>query len=178
MLKERYKKEVVAKMKEEFSLKSVFEVPKIEKVIINVGIGKFLKDQSQVDEIEEALRAIAGQKPVFSKARVSIAGFKVREGMNVGINATLRGERMWSFLDKLVNVALPRIRDFRGIKKSAVDQGGNLNIGIKEHLVFPEIVPEKVKNIFSLQVTVVSSAKNKEQGEKLYRLMGFPIIEE
>lgn len=178
MLKERYKKEVVAKMKEEFSLKSVFEVPKIEKVIINVGIGKFLKDQSQVDEIEEALRAIAGQKPVFSKARVSIAGFKVREGMNVGINVTLRGERMWSFLDKLVNVALPRIRDFRGIKKSAVDQGGNLNIGIKEHLVFPEIVPEKVKNIFSLQVTVVSSAKNKEQGEKLYRLMGFPIIEE
>jgi large subunit ribosomal protein L5 len=177
MLKERYKKEVIAKMEKEFSLQSIFEVPKVEKVVVNVGIGKFLKDQAQVDEIEETLRSITGQKPVFSKARISIAGFKIRKGMNVGINVTLRGERMWSFLDKLVNVALPRIRDFRGIKKSAVDQGGNLNIGIKEHLVFPEIVPEKVRNIFSLQVTVVSTAKDKEQGEKLYRLLGFPIEE-
>ncbi|MFZ5982202.1 MAG: 50S ribosomal protein L5 [Patescibacteria group bacterium] len=177
MLKERYQKEVIAKMQEAFSFKNGFQVPRIEKVVVNVGIGKFLKDQSQVDEIEEAISSITGQKPVFAKARVSIAGFKVREGMNVGIRVTLRGTRMWSFLDKLVNVALPRIRDFRGIKKSGVDQGGNLNIGIKEHLVFPEIIPEKVRNIFSLQVTVVSSAKNREQGEKLYRLMGFPIEE-
>ena len=174
-LKEKYQKEIAGKLKEDLKKKNVFEVPRIEKVVINIGVGKFLKDPAAIEEIQNSLAAITGQKVVMVKARTSIAGFKTREGMEIGAKVTLRGKRMWDFLEKLVGVAVPRIRDFRGIKKSAIDQNGNLNLGIKEQVIFPEISPEHVKNIFSFQVNVATSAKNQEEGDKLWRALGFPI---
>ena len=171
----KYRESVIPRMKEEFKFKNSLECPKIKKVIVNVGIGKFLKDNGQVSDIEKSIETITGQKPLMTQAKKSIAGFKIREGLNVGIKVTLRGRRMWDFIERFVNAALPRVRDFHGIKKSAVDKGGNLNIGIKEHLIFPEIFPEQVKNIFSLEVNVVTDAKNREIGESFFRKMGFPM---
>jgi large subunit ribosomal protein L5 len=175
-LKEQYNKEVVPEMKTIFGLKNNFEVPRIKKVVVNVGIGKYLKDGNLVKEVTESVAQITGQKPLATKSRKSIAGFKIREGLEVGLKVTLRGKRMWDFLERLVGAAIPRIRDFQGIKKSAVDDGGNLNIGIREHMVFPEINPESVKSTMSLQVNVVTDAKNKEEALELFRLMKFPII--
>lgn len=174
-LKEKYNKKVIPEMKKRFSLKNDLEVPRIFKVVVNSGIGKFLKDSNQVNDIIESISLFTGQKPVLAKSRKSIAGFKIREGLEVGVKVTLRGKRMWDFMEKLVGTTLPRIRDFQGIKEKALDESGNLNIGIKEHLIFPEILPEQVKNIFSLQVNVVTNAKNKEKGLELFRLLGFPI---
>ena len=132
-------------------------------------------DQKKVDEVVGGLTTIAGQKAVFTRARQAIAGFKIREGQEVGVRVTLHGKRMWDFVDRLVHVALPRVRDFRGIPQSAIDESGNINIGIREHLVFPEIVAEKVQHTFGFQVTVVTTAKNKKEGEALFRSLGFPI---
>ena len=175
-LKERYDKEVILEMKKIFGLKNNLEVPRIKKVVVNAGIGKYLKDANLVKEVTESVAQITGQKPLATKSRKSIAGFKIREGLEVGLKVTLRGKRMWDFLERLIGAAIPRIRDFQGIKKSAVDDGGNLNIGIKEHMVFPEINPESVKSTMSLQVNVVTDAKNKEEALELFRLMKFPII--
>lgn len=174
-IKERYQKQALPELSKKFGLRNVMQLPKIEKVVVNVGIGKFLKDSNQVKDIQDSITTITGQKPLLTKARVSIAGFKLREGMEVGVKVTLRGKRMWDFLDKLVNASIPRIRDFRGIKQGSVDANGNLNLGIKEHLIFPEILPEQVKNIFSLQVNVATSAKDKEMGMELFKQLGFPI---
>lgn len=174
-IREKYNKEVIAELKKEFKLKNNFEVPQIKKVIVNVGIGKFIKDSNQVKDIEDSVGVITGQKPLLTKSRKSIAGFKIREGLEVGTKVTLRGKRMWDFVERLVSAAIPRVRDFQGIKESSVDESGNLNIGIKEHLIFPEIAPEYVKNVFSLQVTVVTDAKNKGKGLALFRKLGFPI---
>lgn len=174
-IREKYNKEVAEKMKEEFKLSNNLEVPRIKKVVVNIGIGKFLKDSGQVEDISKTLAVITGQKPLPTKAKKSIARFKTREGLEVGMKVTLRGKRMWNFLERLVNAALPRVKDFHGIKESAVDAGGNLNIGIKEQLIFPEILPEQVKNTFSLEVTVVTDAKSKEKGLKLVKLLGFPM---
>ncbi|MFA4817586.1 MAG: 50S ribosomal protein L5 [Parcubacteria group bacterium] len=175
-IKEQYNKEVVPEMKKIFGLKNNLEVPRIKKVVVNVGIGKYLKDGNLVKEVTESVTQITGQKPLATKSRKSIAGFKIREGLEVGLKVTLRGKRMWDFLERLIGAAIPRIRDFQGIKKSAVDDGGNLNIGIKEHMVFPEINPESVKSTMSLQVNVVTDAKNKKEALELFRLMKFPII--
>jgi large subunit ribosomal protein L5 len=175
ILKEKYNKEVLAEMKKKFGLKNDLQVPKIEKVIVNIGIGKFIKDSNMVKDVAETIATITGQKPLTTKARQSIAGFKIREGLEVGFKVTLRGRRMWDFLDRLVGAAIPRIRDFQGIKATSVDGSGNLNIGIKEHVIFPEIMPENVKNMVSLQVTVVTDAKNREKGMELFRLLKFPI---
>lgn len=175
-IKEQYNKEVVPEMKKIFGLKNNLEVPRIEKIVVNVGIGKYLKDANLVKEVTESITRITGQKPLATKSRKSIAGFKIREGLEVGLKVTLRGKRMWDFLERLIGAAIPRVRDFQGIKKSAVDDGGNLNIGIKEHMVFPEINPETVKSTMSLQVNVVTDAKNKEEALELFRLMKFPII--
>lgn len=175
-IKERYNKEVIHEMKKIFGLKNNFQVPRIKKVVVNAGIGKYLKDANLVKDVTESIIQITGQKPLATKSRKSIAGFKIREGLEVGLKVTLRGKRMRDFLERLVGAAIPRIRDFQGIKKSAVDSGGNLNIGIKEHMVFPEINPEVVKNTMSLQVNVVTDAKNKEEALELFRLMKFPII--
>ena len=144
-------------------------------MIVNIGIGKFIKDANLVKDVTATITTITGQKPLTTKARQSIAGFKIREGLEVGLKVTLRGRRMWDFLDRLVGAAIPRIRDFQGIKASSVDGSGNLNIGIKEHVIFPEILPENVKNMASLQVTVVTDAKNREKGMELFRLLKFPI---
>jgi large subunit ribosomal protein L5 len=173
--KTKYSEEVISKMKEKFNLKNTFSVPKIEKVILNCGIGKITKEADKVEEVFKSLLEISGQRPVKVKTIKAIAGFKVRENTDVGIKVTLRGKKMWNFIDRLINSALPRTRDFQGIEEGSVDQSGNLNIGIKEHTIFPEIVQEKVKNVFSFQVNVVSNAKDKEKGKELFKLLGFPI---
>ncbi len=171
----KYKEEIIPAMKKQFKLSNDREVPQIKKVVVNVGIGKFLKDSSQIDNISKSLATITGQKPAISQAKKSIAGFKIRAGQPVGLKVTLRGQRMWDFIEKLIKVDLPRVRDFHGIKPSAVDTGGNLNLGIKEHLIFPEILPEEVKNVFSLEITLVTNARDKEKGMVLFKLLGFPI---
>jgi large subunit ribosomal protein L5 len=175
-IKEKYSKEAIATMKEKFAFKNALQVPRIQKVVVNAGIGKFIKDSNMIKDIVESMQVIAGQKVVLTKSKKSIAGFKIREGLEVGVRVTLRGKRMWQFLDRLVGVAIPRIKDFQGIKNSSVDANGNLNIGIKEHVIFPEILAENVKNIFSLQVVVTTNAKNREEGLELFRVLGFPII--
>lgn len=172
---EKYNKIAVAELKKQFQTKNVFEIPRIEKVVVNIGIGKFLNDSAKVADIFKSLEIITGQKPIKTKARKSIAGFKTREGLEVGMKITLRGKRMWDFIERTVGTALPRVKDFQGLKISSVDTKGNLNIGIKEHLIFPEILPEQVKNIFPFQFTVTTTAKNTEEGLALFRVMGFPF---
>jgi large subunit ribosomal protein L5 len=174
-IREKYNKTVISQIKKELGLENDFEVPKIEKVVVNTGIGKFLKDSNQVKEIIDSVSQITGQKPVMTKAKKSISGFKTREGLEIGVSVSLRGKRMWDFIEVLIGASIPRIRDFQGIKETSVDQAGNLNVGIKEHLIFPEILPERVKNTFSLQVTIVTNARNREKGMKLFKLLGFPI---
>jgi large subunit ribosomal protein L5 len=144
-------------------------------VIVNVGIGKFLKDGKKVDEIVETITQVTGQKPVQTKSKKSIAGFKLREGQEVGARTTLHGKRMWDFLDRLFLIALPRVRDFQGVTIKAVDHSGNLNLGIKDHTIFSEIVPEKVQHIFSFQVNVVTTSKNADEGRVLFRSLGVPF---
>jgi large subunit ribosomal protein L5 len=174
-IQEKYNRIVISEMKKKFSLENDMEVPRIKKAVVNIGVGKYLKDSAQIKEIEESLKIIAGQKPLSTKSRKSIAGFKIREGLEVGMKVTIRGKRMWDFIERLVGAAIPRIRDFRGIKETAVDASGNLNIGIKEHLIFPEILPEQVRNIFSIQVNIVTDAGDRDKGRELFRLLGFPI---
>ncbi len=174
-LKEKYKKDVARQFKEEFGARNVMAVPRITKVTLNCGIGKYLKEKEAVDEIAAALRDISGQKPVFAKAKKSISGFKLRQGQDVAITVTLRGQRMWHFLERLVHTALPRIRDFQGIDPKNLDANGNLNLAVKEHIVFPEIAAENVRNIFGFQVTVTNTAKTREEGTAFFRMLGFPL---
>ena len=175
VLKEKYSKTVVKEFRDKFGIKNVMAVPRITKVVINAGIGKYIKEKDAVDEIVESLKVISAQKPVRTKAKQSISGFKTRQGQEVGVAVTLRGEKMWHFLERLIYSAFPRVRDFRGIDRKNFDQQGNLNIPMKEQIVFPEIVPENVKNIFSFQITVVNTAKNREEGLEFSKMMGFPI---
>jgi len=174
-LKDKYTKEVIPKMKEKFGYKNNLAAPRIKKAVVNIGIGSILKDEKGQDFISRDLSLITGQKPVPTLAKKAISGFKTRQGMVVGLKVTLRGKRMFDFLSRLINIALPRTRDFRGLPPQSVDQGGNLSIGIKEHIVFPEILPEEVKKIFGLEITIVSNAKNREEAIELFRLLGFPI---
>ncbi len=174
-LKEKYKKEILPQLKEKFNYKNDFEVPRLEKIVLNVGISSDKRDKSYLEMVEDNLAKISGQKPVLVAARKSIAGFKIRQGMPVGMKVTLRKERMDDFFIKLVHIVLPRMRDFRGIPLSNVDESGNLNIGIKEHIIFPEIKMDDVERIHGLQVTVVSTAKNREEGKALFELLGVPF---
>ncbi|MBX4211303.1 MAG: 50S ribosomal protein L5 [Candidatus Yanofskybacteria bacterium] len=174
-LQEQYRKTIVPALQEKFGITNVMAVPKIEKVVINTGIGRMLKDDKAIEKTEQDLAILAGQKATFRKAKKSIASFKVREGMPVGIAVTLRGKRMYDFIDRLINIALPMSKDFRGIDTKNVDAQGNLNMGIKEHNIFPEINYENIKDIFGLQVTVTTDAKEREQGMELFRLLGFPF---
>jgi len=174
-LKEKYTKEVVPKIKKEFSYKNNLAVPRIEKVVINVGTGKVISDAKGFDRVLKDLAAISGQAPVITKAKKSISSFKIREGMTVGAMVTLRNGRMYEFLDRLISVSLPRVRDFRGLDKKSFDGKGNLTIGLKEHIVFPEISSEDVKSIFGLEVSIITTAKTDEEGQKLLKLLGFPI---
>ena len=180
-LLEKYKKEVISKMMEKFGYKNEMAVPKIEKVMINTGFGRIVsgKTSDEQKKISEAilndLILISGQRAILTKAKKAISSFKIREGQLIGAMVTLRGKRMYDFLERLIHIALPRSRDFRGIDQKSFDKQGNLTIGIKEHICFPEISPEQVKNIFGLEVTVVTNAKSKEEGLELLRLIGFPI---
>lgn len=174
-IKEKYQKETVEQLKSQLKIKNNLEIPRIEKVVVNVGTGRMSKETVVLDEIVKTITVITGQKPVRVKSKKSISGFKLREGMEVGVKTTLRGSRKWDFIEKVVAAALPRVRDFQGIKESAVDEGGNLNLGIKEQMIFPEVHPEEVKNIFSFQITVVTTAKDRITGLALFRALGFPI---
>lgn len=171
----KYRKEVIPALQAKFDIKNPMAVPKIEKVVINVGIGKVAKDDKFIEKVVRDLGLLSGQKPVFRKAKKSISGFKSREGMNIGLMITLRGKRMYDFIDRLIHVALPRSKDFRGIEQKNFDKMGNLNLGLKEHSIFPEIHYESLKDIFGLEVTVVTTARSRERGVELLRGMGFPI---
>lgn len=180
-LKEKYKKEVAPAMMKKFGYKSIMAVPRIEKVVLNMGVGKRTsgmggKEREKVlAPILENLALITGQKAVLTKSHRSISGFKVRAGAIVGAKITLRGPKANDFLERLINIALPRSRDFRGIEEKAVDKQGNLTIGIKEHIIFPEVSTERVEEILSFQITVKTATDNREQGLELLKLLGFPI---
>lgn len=174
-IKDKYKKEVAPKLKEEFKCKNVMQIPKLTKVVVNVGFGRMAKEKAYVDNIISGLTRITGQKPVQNKAKKSISSFKVREGMVIGASVTLRGQRMWDFVDKLVNISMPRIRDFRGINDKCIDRTGNMTIGFKEHFSFPEIKLDEVENAFGLEVCLATTAKNRDEGLALFTLMGFPL---
>lgn len=162
-------------MKADLGITNPMALPRVGKVVVNVGVGRILKDSKRVDEVVATLETITGQKAVMTKARKAIAGFKTREGLEIGAKVTLHGDRMWSFLDRLLQVALPRVRDFQGIPVTSIDQNGNANIGIKEQIIFPEISPEKVQHLFPFQVTIVTTAKNCEEGTVLFKNLGLPI---
>lgn len=162
-------------MQKSFGIKNVMAVPTIEKVVVNTGVGRIAKEDKTIERIAKELAMITGQKSVFKKAKKSISGFKLRQGVNVGLSATLRGKRMYDFLDRLIAIGLPRSKDFRGINSKNFDKMGNLNFGIKESSIFPEINYENIKDIFGLEVTVVTTAKNREKGVELLKQMGFPI---
>ncbi len=174
-LYKKYKTELAPKLKEELGLKNVMQVPKITKVVINVGVGKHVKEANFIDNVEKTLRDITGQQPVKTKAKKAISNFKTRAGMVVGVAVTLRGKRMYDFLEKLLSVTLPRVKDFRGINGNAFDKKGNYNLGFKENLSFPEIKADENERVHGLEITVCTTADNKETGKKLLIAMGFPF---
>ena len=180
-LKEKYIKEVIPEMMRRFGYKNKMAVPKIEKVVINTGFGRLIvgktgEEQKKIQEgILNDLSLICGQRSVLTSAKKSIAGFKIKKGMPIGARVTLRRQRMYDFLERVIHITLPRSRDFRGIDPKSVDQQGNLTIPIKEHIAFPEVSPEKAKQIFGFEITVVTSTKSREEGLELLKLLGFPI---
>lgn len=174
-LKEKYDKEVVTGLKNRFGYKNVMEIPMINKVVINMGVGDATSDAKAIDSAVNDLMAISGQRPVVTRAKKSIAAFKVRQGMPIGCKVTLRGERMYDFLDKLFNISLPRIRDFRGVSPKAFDGRGNYTLGIQDQLIFPEINYDKVDKIRGMDIVIVTSAKSDEESFELLKLMGMPF---
>jgi len=174
-LKEFYEKEAVPKLTKTFNYKNIMQVPRLEKVVLNMGLGEAIQNIKLLDAAAEELQIIAGQHPVITRAKKSIAAFKLREGMPIGCMVTLRRNRMYDFFYKLVNVALPRVRDFRGISGKAFDGRGNYSLGIKEHIIFPEIEYDKIDRIKGLNISVVTSARNDEEGKELLRLLGMPF---
>ena len=174
-LKELYEKEVVSKLIETFDYKNSMEVPKLEKVILNVGLGEAIHNIKLLDSAKEELKLISGQAPVVTRARKSIAAFKLREGMPIGCMVTLRRKKMYDFYEKLVNIALPRVRDFRGISGKAFDGRGNYTLGIKEQIIFPEIDYDKIDTIKGMNITVVTTAKTDKEGKELLKLLGMPF---
>ena len=176
-LKDKYRSEVVPALKEHFGYKNVMEIPRLEKVVINMGLGDCKDNAKALEMAVNELTAIAGQKPMVTKAKKSIANFKLREGMNIGAKVTLRGSRMEEFMDKLVNIALPRVRDFRGVSTKAFDGRGNYALGVREQLIFPEIDYDKVEKIRGLEMIFVTSAKTDEEAQELLQLMGMPFAQ-
>lgn len=174
-LKEFYKQDVAPALMKKFSYKSVMQIPKLDKIVINVGAGEARDNAKVIDAIVTDLAAITGQKPVVCKARKSVANFKLREGMNIGCKVTLRGDRMYEFADRLINIALPRVRDFRGVKANSFDGRGNYTMGIKEQLIFPEIEYDKVDKIRGMDIVFVTTAKTDEEARELLRLFGMPF---
>ena len=174
-LKQFYEEEVVPKLTEAFGYKNAMQVPMLKKVVLNMGLGEAIQNIKLLDSAVEELKVISGQKPVITRAKRSIAAFKLREGMPIGCMVTLRREKMYDFFSKLVNIALPRVRDFRGISGKAFDGRGNYSLGIKEQLIFPEIDYDKIDKIKGLNITIVTSAKTDEEGKMLLKLMGMPF---
>jgi large subunit ribosomal protein L5 len=174
-LKQRYEQEVIAALKKEFGYKNVMAIPKIEKVVVNMGLGEATQNAKIVDTGVDELGKITGQKPVVTRAKKSIAQFKVRKGMPIGTMVTLRGERMWEFLDRLISVALPRVRDFRGVSQRGFDGRGNYTLGLKDQLLFPEIDYMKVDKARGMNISVVTTAKTDEESRKLLQLLGMPF---
>ncbi|OIJ15461.1 50S ribosomal protein L5 [Anaerobacillus arseniciselenatis] len=174
-LKEKYQNEIVPSLVEKFNYSSVMAVPKIEKIVVNMGVGDAVSNAKALDKAVEELTQITGQKPLITKAKKSIAGFKLREGMPIGAKVTLRGERMYQFLDKLIAVSLPRVRDFRGISKKAFDGRGNYTLGVKEQLIFPEIDYDKVDKVRGMDIVVVTTANSDEEARELLTQMGMPF---
>ena len=174
-LKERYQTEMVPALKENLSLGNVMQVPQIKKVVINIGMGEAMDNPKALDAAVSDLSQITGQKPVITKAKTSIAAFKLREGRAIGVKVTLRGDRMWSFLDRLVNIVLPRVRDFRGVPTRSFDGRGNYTLGIRDHVIFPEIDLTKVDKSKGMNVTIVTTANNDEQARFLLKELGMPF---
>jgi len=174
-MKEKYSDEVAKGLMEKFGYKNIMEIPKIEKVVLNMGVGEAVSNPKVLDVAINDMTIIAGQKPVVTRAKKSIAAFKIREGMPIGAKVTLRGQRMYEFLDKLLNIALPRVRDFRGVSPKSFDGRGNYTMGIKEQLIFPEIEYEKVDKVRGMDIIIVTTAKTDEEARELLKLMGMPF---
>ena len=174
-LQERYENEVVKSLMEKFNYSSKMQAPKIEKIVLNIGVGDAVSNSKLLDDAVNELTLITGQKPVVTRAKKSIAGFKLREGQAIGCKVTLRGERMYEFLDKLVNVSLPRVRDFRGVSNNSFDGRGNYTLGVKEQLIFPEIDFDKVNNLRGMDIVFVTTAKTDEEGHELLAQLGMPF---
>ncbi len=177
-LKEKYQKEVAPALLQKFNYQNVMQTPKIEKVVVNMGVGEAIGNPKAMDAAVTDLTKISGQKPVVTRAKKSIAAFKLREGMAIGTKVTLRGERMYEFIDKLFNVALPRVRDFRGVSPKAFDGRGNYTLGLKEQLIFPEIEYDKIDKLRGMDVVFVTTAKSDEEARELLKLMGMPFREQ
>jgi large subunit ribosomal protein L5 len=173
--RERYLNEMVPALQQNLGLSNVMQVPQIKKVVINIGMGEAMDNPKSLDAAVSDISQITGQKPVVTKARTSIANFKLREGRSIGVKVTLRGERMWAFLDRLVNIVLPRVRDFRGIPRDAFDGRGNYTLGLREQLIFPEIEYDKIDKIRGMEITIVTSAENDEQAAALLEMLGMPF---
>ena len=174
-LKELYESEIKKSLKEKLGFKNDMAIPKIEKISINMGVGEASQDKAKIDGAVNDLKLISGQQPVITTARKSVAGFKLREGVNVGVKVTLRKQKMYEFLDRLVNIALPRVRDFRGLSKKSFDGKGNYSLGLKEQIVFPEIDYDNLDSLRGMDITIVTSAKNDEQGLELLKSFNLPI---
>ncbi len=174
-LKERYRAEVVPALMKEFAYQNVMQVPRLQKIVVNIGLGEALQNPKALDSASEDVAAITGQKPVITRAKRSIANFKLRTGMPIGVTVTLRGDRMYELLDRMVNAALPRIRDFQGVSPDSFDGRGNYSLGIKEQVIFPELEYDKIDRIRGLQFTMVTSARSDEEGKRLLELMGMPF---
>jgi len=174
-LQTKYNDEVVPALQKTFEYGNVMEIPKIQKVVVNIGLGEAMTNSKALDAAVADMTTITGQKPIQNRARKSIANFKLREGMIIGTKVTLRGYRMWSFLDRLINVALPRVRDFRGVTPKAFDGRGNYTLGLKDQLIFPEIEYDKIDKLRGMEITIVTSAKNDEQAREMLRVLGMPF---
>lgn len=175
MLRDKYFNEVLAKLQQEFSYANILAVPKLEKIVISIGLGEAKDNAGILDKVKQYLSALSGQTPVVTRAKKSIAAFKVSEGQPIGMMVTLRGEKMYSFLEKLINVVLPKVRDFRGIDGISFDENGNLNIGIREQIIFPEVDYKTVDKTRGMAITIVTTAKDKNQGKRLLELLGMPF---
>lgn len=174
-MKEVYKSEVIQALQKEFGYKSVMQVPRIEKITLNMGVGEAIGDKKQLENAARDLEQLAGQKPVITKAKRSVAGFKVREGFPIGCKVTLRGERMWDFFDRLVHIAVPRIRDFRGLNSKSFDGRGNYSMGVREQIIFPEIEYDKVDKVRGLDITITTTARTDDEGRALLQAFSFPF---
>ena len=174
-LKDKYNKDIVPALNEKFHYKSIMQVPKLDKVVLNIGVGDVRENPKAMDSAVNDLSLITGQKPIVTKAKKSVAAFKLRAGMNIGCMVTLRGGRMYDFVDKLFNIALPRVRDFRGVPLNSFDGRGNFSMGVREQLIFPEIDYDKIDRIRGMDITFVTTAKNDEESKELLRLLGMPF---